>query len=180
MEALDREPLVVGAIGLAIGAAIGAMLPHTRVEDETFGDTRDHLRDEAMASAQRGYEAAKDVASESYAAARETADKEGLTGKGDTPIADKVSHVAEAAGKAARDGAMGKAGGPSGGTSAGGSGNASKTEPSSSAAGAGSTKASPGATSAAKPAGVGTTGTSATKPSNDPTALPGSGVNKPI
>jgi hypothetical protein len=179
MDALDREPLVVGAIGLAIGAAIGAMLPHTRLEDETFADARDHLRDEAMASAQRGYEAAKDVASESYAAARETADKEGLTGKGDKPLADKVSHVAEAAGKAAKDGAMGKTGGPSTGGSTGASDMPSKSGASSSLAGAGSSKTPSGSTSATKPAG-GASGTSSTKPSSDTTALPGSGVNKPI
>ncbi|WP_187969408.1 DUF3618 domain-containing protein [Aquibium microcysteis] len=100
MDALDREPLIVGALGLALGAAIGAMLPKTRIEDETFGQTRDDLKDEAMRAMRRGYEGAKDVAAEGYAAARKSADEEGLTSSDGTPLAEKVGHVASAAGKA--------------------------------------------------------------------------------
>src|SRR5690606_36114898 len=33
-DTLDKEPLILGAIGLAVGAAIGAMTPRTRVEEE--------------------------------------------------------------------------------------------------------------------------------------------------
>ena len=103
MDAVEREPLIVGAIGLALGAALGAMLPSTRYEDETFGKTRDDLADEAMRTARRGYEEAKDVAAESYAAARSTADEEGLTKAGDKPLAEKIGHVAASAGKTATD-----------------------------------------------------------------------------
>ncbi len=103
MDALDREPIIVGALGLAIGAAIGAMLPSTRIEDDAFGQTSDHLKDEALRTAKQGYESAKDVAAEGYAAARETADEEGLTSADDTPIAEKMGHVAAAAGKAASE-----------------------------------------------------------------------------
>ena len=123
MDALDREPLIVGALGLALGAAIGAMLPSTRIEDETFGQTRDDMKDEAMRAMQRGYDGAKDVAAEGYAAARKSADDEGLTSSDGTPLAEKVGHVAAAAGKAAGDkardmtGETGKPGAPTSGAS---------------------------------------------------------------
>ena len=47
IEALQDEPLVFGAIAVAVGAAIGAALPSTRREDELMGEARDRLRDEA-------------------------------------------------------------------------------------------------------------------------------------
>src|SRR5690606_2996711 len=33
-DTLDQEPLILGALGVAVGAAIGAMLPTTRFEEE--------------------------------------------------------------------------------------------------------------------------------------------------
>ena len=39
-ETLDQEPLVIGAIGLAVGAAIGAALPASPVERRYFGPAR--------------------------------------------------------------------------------------------------------------------------------------------
>ena len=39
----DEQPLVVAALGVAVGAVLGAMLPRTRREDELLGDTRDEL-----------------------------------------------------------------------------------------------------------------------------------------
>ena len=40
---IDEQPLVLGAIGLAVGAAIGGLLPSTRREAELLGGTRDQL-----------------------------------------------------------------------------------------------------------------------------------------
>ncbi len=48
---LDEQPLVLGALGLALGAALGASLPATRREDELMGDRRDDLLDRAQRSA---------------------------------------------------------------------------------------------------------------------------------
>jgi gas vesicle protein len=44
---MQDEPLVVGALGLTIGAALGAMLPRTRQEDRLMGHTRDELLHQA-------------------------------------------------------------------------------------------------------------------------------------
>ena len=38
---LEEQPIILGALGLAVGAAIGAMLPSTEQEDRFLGPTRD-------------------------------------------------------------------------------------------------------------------------------------------
>ncbi|WP_322889674.1 MULTISPECIES: DUF3618 domain-containing protein [unclassified Yoonia] len=47
VDLFEEQPLIAGALALAVGAAIGAALPHTRFEDDTFGDTADDLMHEA-------------------------------------------------------------------------------------------------------------------------------------
>lgn len=48
---IDEQPLVLGAIGLALGALLGAALPPTRREDEWLGEPRDDLLDRARHAA---------------------------------------------------------------------------------------------------------------------------------
>lgn len=38
---LEEQPLLLGILGIALGAAVGAALPHTRQEDEWLGPARD-------------------------------------------------------------------------------------------------------------------------------------------
>lgn len=59
---VQEEPLAVGAIGLALGAAVGAMLPSTPVEDRLMGETRDNLLAEAERLAGDGLATVKDRA----------------------------------------------------------------------------------------------------------------------
>ena len=40
---MRENPLALGAVAIAIGAAIGLSLPHTQVEDEWMGDTKERL-----------------------------------------------------------------------------------------------------------------------------------------
>lgn len=42
-QLVDEQPLVVGALGIALGAALGAVIPTTRRENELLGPTRDEL-----------------------------------------------------------------------------------------------------------------------------------------
>lgn len=42
---LDDNPMAVGAIGIAVGALLGGLLPPTRKEDELMGATRDRMAD---------------------------------------------------------------------------------------------------------------------------------------
>ncbi|TGS57586.1 hypothetical protein EN826_032680, partial [Mesorhizobium sp. M1D.F.Ca.ET.183.01.1.1] len=63
-ELLQNQPLAAAAVGLAVGTAIGVMLPHTAVEDEQLGGYREKLRDTAEATLEEGLDAAKEVAAE--------------------------------------------------------------------------------------------------------------------
>lgn len=105
LDTLQEEPLILGAVAVAIGAAIGAALPSTRVEDEWLGQTRDKLRDEAIESGRDVAEKAKGAAESAYRAGSEEADAKGLkpdAASGET-LAQKVSSVAHAAAGAARE-----------------------------------------------------------------------------
>lgn len=101
VDILAREPLVLGALGLAVGTAIGAMLPRTEYEDENLGPYRDRLRDEAGKRVSEGIDEAKDlardVAENTYKAAKGEADKQGLVPDKDQSLTDRVSKVASTA-----------------------------------------------------------------------------------
>lgn len=54
---LDDNPMALGAIGIAVGALLGGLLPPTQKEDELLGATRDRMADrtrEAMHEARDG------------------------------------------------------------------------------------------------------------------------------
>jgi ElaB/YqjD/DUF883 family membrane-anchored ribosome-binding protein len=61
---LQTNPLAMGAMTLAIGMAIGLSLPRSRKEDHWFGETRDHLVDQAKAKAQEIMPKVKQIAGE--------------------------------------------------------------------------------------------------------------------
>jgi hypothetical protein len=44
-ESLERQPLLLGALGLAVGAAIASAIPRTAVEDEWMGSEASAVRD---------------------------------------------------------------------------------------------------------------------------------------
>ena len=82
-DLFERQPLALGAIGLAIGAAVAASLPTTRLEKDMLGETSDALRERARAAA--------DVAAEE--AQRQNLTPEGLK----SDVADVVSKIPGAA-----------------------------------------------------------------------------------
>lgn len=75
----DEHPLSTGIGLLAAGLLVGLALPHTRPEDEFLGRTSDKLKRRAQAEGKDLVERGKNVASAAYAAAKETAEREGLT-----------------------------------------------------------------------------------------------------
>ena len=109
-DTLHEQPLVLGALGLAAGAAIGAALPTTEKEDEWLGDSRDRLAERAKEAGREQVEKARAAAGAAYSAAREEAERQGLTLEGGKAAAEsaaetvrhKTERVAEAATEAAK------------------------------------------------------------------------------
>ena len=60
------QPLVGGALAFAVGAAIGAALPHTRAEDETLGAAADDVKGKLSKEASKAVDKAESLASDVY------------------------------------------------------------------------------------------------------------------
>jgi hypothetical protein len=120
-DTLHEQPLVLGALGLAAGAAIGAALPATEKEDEWLGDSRDRLKARAQEAGWEQVERARAAAGAAYGAAREEAERQGLSLEGGKSAAEsvvdtvrqKAERVAEAATEAAKAEVERKDSGPS-------------------------------------------------------------------
>lgn len=114
-SSMQQEPLVVGALGLAVGLAIGAALPSTPIEDRTFGAARDKLLGEAKSRASEGLEQAKSVAAAAYEGVSDAAEQEGLVGGDGGSLVEKAETVIRAGVDAAKDSlAEARQGGPGG------------------------------------------------------------------
>ena len=59
---LSEQPLLLGALGIAVGAAIGAALPATEQEDRLFGSARDKAVSEVKQRGTETYEHVRDKA----------------------------------------------------------------------------------------------------------------------
>jgi hypothetical protein len=59
---LDEQPLMLGALGLAAGALIGALLPNTETEHRLMGDAREKAVRKVARSSRTKYEAARENA----------------------------------------------------------------------------------------------------------------------
>ena len=60
------EPLIGGALAFALGAAIGAALPHTRREDEAMGEAAEGVREQLSNTATDAMHKAEEVATDVY------------------------------------------------------------------------------------------------------------------
>ncbi len=63
---LEAQPLVMGALAFAAGAALGATLPHTDEEDQLLGKASDDVKRQAGGVAADLYEEGKEKAAEIY------------------------------------------------------------------------------------------------------------------
>ena len=59
---MHEQPLLLGALGLAAGALIGALLPTTEAEDRLLGDARDKTVKSVARTSRTRHEAARDNA----------------------------------------------------------------------------------------------------------------------
>jgi ElaB/YqjD/DUF883 family membrane-anchored ribosome-binding protein len=94
-DMLSEHPIMTGAFGLALGAALGAMLPRTRTEDRTLGEYSDAL----IHKAERIYAEEKSKLSDVADAAMD----EAKSVAGD--ISDKAKDSADSASHEAKEGA---------------------------------------------------------------------------
>lgn len=100
MDTLQSEPLLIAGLGLLVGAAIGAALPHTAAEDRVMGQTRDRVLEKGKSLAQSGMEKAGAAAQATYGAAK--AELSG--GEADErPAADRLADAARAGVQGAKE-----------------------------------------------------------------------------
>lgn len=98
-DTLESEPLVIGAVGLAVGAAIGAALPSSTVERRYFGPARD----KAAAKAKASFNEVRDVAERAYGQVRDELHRQtGPEGVG-ASLREKAEAVAEAGARSVRE-----------------------------------------------------------------------------
>ena len=93
-DAFERNPLIVGAVGLMAGALIAALLPSTRIEDELVGSTRDQLWQQAETAGQDAISRVRDAATQAIDSATDAAA---------TRVRKTATHAVEAATEAAAE-----------------------------------------------------------------------------
>ena len=97
----NEQPLLVAALGLALGAIVAAALPKSRMEDDLMGETSDAVKEAFSEVASGQYEKAKTVAAGVADQVAAKAREEGLTPSGVAEAArnagDKFKRVANEA-----------------------------------------------------------------------------------
>ena len=91
-DTFERQPLLLGAVGLAIGAAIASSFATTAVESEWIGETGAATRDKL-----------KQTAKDAWQAGKEEAQKQNLTENAGWDAAERVAEKVESVFKAGRD-----------------------------------------------------------------------------
>ena len=101
-----EQPLIVAGVGLALGAAIGALLPASDTEDRLMGETSDRVKEGAQDFATEHYETAKKVGERAVDAARDAATEEASRQAEEVKNTDVSKHEeAEQGGEAKVEGA---------------------------------------------------------------------------
>jgi hypothetical protein len=75
----ERHPLLLGGLCMALGAFVAAALPRTNVENQTFGEASNRLKESAAEAASEGMKRAETVATETLRGVSKEADRQGLT-----------------------------------------------------------------------------------------------------
>jgi hypothetical protein len=98
-DLLEREPLLVGALGVMVGIAVGAAIPTTAAEDRLMGQAREDLM-------QKGHDLVDQTVQQASGAAQAAVDsvKQGLANADpDAAPADRAGDVVREAVQAAAD-----------------------------------------------------------------------------
>lgn len=76
---MEKNPLAVGAVALALGAAVGFAFPSTRIESKYMGEARNNLLQKAEETARDAVEKVQQVAGQVTDTVKEEAKNQGLT-----------------------------------------------------------------------------------------------------
>ena len=105
-QLIHEQPVIVGAIGLATGAIIGACLPRSRPEDKLMGETSESFKAAAVGTVREQFAHVQEAGGRIVEKVRSAADDQGLSpGTVQSVVPDigaRVSAVAAAAKKARR------------------------------------------------------------------------------
>jgi hypothetical protein len=93
-ELFRSQPLALGAVGLAIGAAIAASLPVTDMETEYLGETSDFVKQKASEIAAEKARDAADIGEKVFDAVADEARQQGLTAEGVKSAANELREKA--------------------------------------------------------------------------------------
>ena len=100
-ELFRAQPLALGAVGLAIGAAVAASIPSTEAEASYLRESSDYVKQKAGEIAGEQAQRAVELGKKVVDAVADEARQQGLTAEGVAATArdlsDKVSRVADAA-----------------------------------------------------------------------------------
>jgi hypothetical protein len=100
-DTFERQPLLLGAIGLAIGAGMAAAVPPTQLETEYAGDAAQKLTAQAKDLASAQVERVAAAAERTLEAVKDEAAAQGLTPQaakeGVAAVGEKIKSVAKAA-----------------------------------------------------------------------------------
>lgn len=78
-QALQDNPLALGALAIGVGAAVGFLVPGTSKENEAMGETRDNLVEQGKQSARQTRERAQKVIEEGRRSAEQEAQRQDLS-----------------------------------------------------------------------------------------------------
>jgi hypothetical protein len=100
-DTFERQPLLLGAIGIAVGAAMAAGLPSTQLEADAVGDAAERVKDQVKDFASEQVDNVTETAKRTFDAVKEEVVAQGLTPEaakeGATAIGEKLKTVAKAA-----------------------------------------------------------------------------------
>ena len=107
-EVLEDQPLAIAALGLAAGAGLALVLPHTEAEQELMGERSEALRERARTVAARRIEDAREGGEAALARAVRDARAHGLSESAVSAAIEEFTAKIEKVAMAARDAAKGE------------------------------------------------------------------------
>ena len=101
-DTFQRQPLLLGAIGIAIGAGMAAAVPRTQFETEYAGETAERVTEQVKEFASQQVDRVTSAAERTVAAVKDEVVAQGLTSQGAKETAAAIGEKIKTAAKSAR------------------------------------------------------------------------------